>query len=552
MANMLRTVLLGLFFFTTAQAQFQFFEQMFGGSGQQHQESHGQGGNVPSDSAWYQNTYNGAHCSNYLCPGTLACVAVPHHCPCAHPQVEDKFELGEGSAICASKGGFKAEGQDDISSTIRGTDPRNNSLLAPVHIPEDPDGLLKENHPASQILVNSGLVVQRQLEMMNVLLGFEQANRYVILDAQGNHIGYMAEEEKGMGSMLSRQWLHTHRPFVTHVFDKNQNEVLRFHRPFSWINSTIFVFDPHNNTAGSHAPLIDLQQNTSGLQEGSVKVSPLVHSQMRVIGAAQQRWAPLRRKYNLFLSHPHASVTPSHIEPQQPAVPPEKSLRQFAHVDEPFLSWDFSVRSAESHLLGSVNRNFAGFAREIFTDTGVYALRMDSAGMAEDMQSTGTSTLQSTPAPSMTLDQRAVMLATAVTIDFDYFSRHSGGPGIMPIPLFGLGGGGTGAAAAGGGAGAMEGAAAGAVGAGTLAGYEAMHRGSSTAHEPAQQTQHVEGQQEQQYGNVEQGTNEEVWGEADQYPWDQRDGGPSSGNQQDAWPGDGGDSWGDGGDDDFF
>jgi hypothetical protein len=38
----------------------------------------------------------------------IACVAVPHHCPCPHPSVEDKFELGEGSAICISKGGFKA------------------------------------------------------------------------------------------------------------------------------------------------------------------------------------------------------------------------------------------------------------------------------------------------------------------------------------------------------------------------------------------------------------------------------------------------------------
>ncbi|EGE05345.1 hypothetical protein TEQG_04225 [Trichophyton equinum CBS 127.97] len=107
MASMFRTALLGLFFFTTAQAQFQFFEQMFGG-GQQHHESSGQGGNVPSDSAWYQNAYNGAQCSDYLCPGTLACVAVPHHCPCAHPRVEEKFEFGEGSAICVSKGGFKA------------------------------------------------------------------------------------------------------------------------------------------------------------------------------------------------------------------------------------------------------------------------------------------------------------------------------------------------------------------------------------------------------------------------------------------------------------
>ena len=48
-----------------------------------------------------------AHCSNYLCPGTLACVHFPHHCPCPFPAVEDKVELGDGSAICISKGGWK-------------------------------------------------------------------------------------------------------------------------------------------------------------------------------------------------------------------------------------------------------------------------------------------------------------------------------------------------------------------------------------------------------------------------------------------------------------
>ena len=48
-----------------------------------------------------------AQCSRYLCPNTLACVHFPHHCPCPHPDVEDKIELGEGSAICVSRGGYK-------------------------------------------------------------------------------------------------------------------------------------------------------------------------------------------------------------------------------------------------------------------------------------------------------------------------------------------------------------------------------------------------------------------------------------------------------------
>ena len=43
----------------------------------------------------------------YFCPGSLSCVYFPHHCPCAFPDVEDKFELATGSAICVSKGGWK-------------------------------------------------------------------------------------------------------------------------------------------------------------------------------------------------------------------------------------------------------------------------------------------------------------------------------------------------------------------------------------------------------------------------------------------------------------
>lgn len=59
---------------------------------------------------------------------------------------------------------------ESLSSSLHDTAPQDNSLLAPVHIPEDPNAVLKERHPAAGLLANSGLVVQRQLEMMNVLM----------------------------------------------------------------------------------------------------------------------------------------------------------------------------------------------------------------------------------------------------------------------------------------------------------------------------------------------------------------------------------------------
>lgn len=285
---------------------------------------------------------------------------------------------------------------------------------------------------------------------------------------------------------------------------------------------------------------------------------------MRVIGEAQQQWAPLRRKYNLFTHHKSPDpaldmgtrssesgtglLQASQVQLQSSSNQGEGQYSQFAYVDEPLLSWDFSLKSENNQLIGSVNRNFAGFAREFFTDTGVYAMRMDSAGLSTESSKDETR--------GMSLDQRAVMLATAVSIDFDYFSRHSGsgGFGFMPLWFPGMGGeaaaggaaaggaaeaGAVGEAAAGtlgraGAAGTMtDGMAAGATGAGAMAGYEAMQRGypaepnsPASPHQP--ESQPTEAESSGFYDEPE-----DPWGKDD--PW----GGEADGGDE------GGDSWSD-------
>ncbi|KAI1751570.1 hypothetical protein F4782DRAFT_179374 [Xylaria castorea] len=107
------TLLLLAIFTSFAQAQFGFFDQMFGGGGggqqQQQQQQQQRSQNGPSDSSIYQTNFDRLRCDNYLCPDTLACVHFPHHCPCAWPANEDKFEMGEGHRICVSRGGFRAD-----------------------------------------------------------------------------------------------------------------------------------------------------------------------------------------------------------------------------------------------------------------------------------------------------------------------------------------------------------------------------------------------------------------------------------------------------------
>jgi hypothetical protein len=114
-----------------------------------------------------------------------------------------------------------------MANLLAQTSDKDNSLLAPVHIPEDPNAILKSDHPARDLLAESGIVIQRQIEMLNIFLGFEQANRYVILDPHGNHVGYMAEHDGGIAKAMGRQWFRTHRAFTTHIFDRKSEEVLR-------------------------------------------------------------------------------------------------------------------------------------------------------------------------------------------------------------------------------------------------------------------------------------------------------------------------------------
>lgn len=127
------------------------------------------------------------------------------------------------------------------------------------------------------------------------------------------------------------------------------------------------------------------------------RIYPLSTMKMRLIGEAQQQWAFMRREYNLFtcrrnnlIKEWRENFPPSPIETANPDQSnandgecqyTDSTLKQFAYINEPFLSWDFTLLSRKGEVVGSVNRNFTGLAREIFTDTGVYVLRMDAAGI---------------------------------------------------------------------------------------------------------------------------------------------------------------------------
>jgi hypothetical protein len=159
-------------------------------------------------------------------------------------------------------------------------------------------------------------------------------------------------------------------------------------------------------------------------------------------------------------------------------------------------------------------------------------------------------------ATGLTLDQRAVMLATAVSVDFDYFSRSRGGAfgGMMPYWMMGGGegagaagsAGAAGAAGAGEAAGGVAGLGEGAVtGAATMAGYEAM-RGGHGSWGAVDDASPVAGQPppppQQPEAGAQGAGGEEVWDEG--FPWGNE---PKAGGRDDGPRPTGGDVGGEGG-----
>lgn len=151
------------------------------------------------------------------------------------------------------------------------------------------------------------------------------------------------------------------------MFDKDQQVIFVIRRPLFLVSSSVLV-----ETA-----------------EGEL------------FGEVHMNWHLWRRRYSLYVDK-----------------------EQFANVNSGFLAVDFDMRDIEEKKIASVNKDFTGFARELFTDARQYVLRMDpSFGLEHDanlVSDVNTVNLGHEEYSDMKMGQRerAVVLAAAIAIDF--------------------------------------------------------------------------------------------------------------------------------------
>ena len=162
--------------------------------------------------------------------------------------------------------------------------------------------------------------------------------------------------------------LRLRRPFVAYITDALGNELFRVRRPFWWITSSIYAE-------------IDGKE----------------------VGVVHRRWHLWRRIYDLYLGN-----------------------KQFAVVENPGLwNWTFTLKDINGEVLAQIDRDWRGFGFEILTDAGQYVIRFGSSdpsskiGLASAIEDLEVSR-------KLTLAERAVTVALAISLDNDYFSRHGG------------------------------------------------------------------------------------------------------------------------------
>ncbi|XXG66699.1 hypothetical protein AAC387_Pa06g0222 [Persea americana] len=225
----------------------------------------------------------------------------------------------------------------------------------------------REEAKIAPLLARANLFITRDIEWANVMLGFEQESKYAIVDAcyPQAPVGFIREQS----NVIFRQLLGIRRPFVAYITDAMGNELFRVRRPIWFINSTI-----HAEVDGKE------------------------------IGVVHRRWHLWRRIYDLYLGK-----------------------RQFAVVENPgFWNWTFTLKDADENVLAEINRDWRGVGFEFLTDAGQYVIQF---GHADPLSKTGpASAIQELEiSRPLTLSERAVAIALAVSLDSDYFSRRRGG-----------------------------------------------------------------------------------------------------------------------------
>ncbi len=198
------------------------------------------------------------------------------------------------------------------------------------------------------VATQRSLVVRQRYEIAE-FFGFETRNKYEVFGEDGQMLGYVAEQQKGILGFLLRQFIGHWRSFTLHFFDLQRGLSFVAHHPFRLLFQRLEIHD----------------------------------AQGRRLGALQQRFAILRRKFD--------------VEDARGSV----IMNMEAGV---FHFWTFPIFKGAREV-GSIKKRWSGGLTELFTDTDNFQIEFND--------------------PSVGTEDKILLLAAAVFVDLNYFERKA-------------------------------------------------------------------------------------------------------------------------------
>lgn len=179
----------------------------------------------------------------------------------------------------------------------------------------------------SLVTQNNQLVIRQRFEVAE-FFGFETRNKYEIFGADGQIIGYVAEQQKGILGFLLRQFIGHWRSFTLHFFDFQRGVSIVANHPFRLLFQRLEIFEPDG----------------------------------RRIGALQQRFAILTRKFD--------------VEDAQGRV----ILEMRAGI---FSFWTFPVFRGGREV-AAIRKRWSGALTELFTDRDNFQIEFNDPSLSPD------------------------------------------------------------------------------------------------------------------------------------------------------------------------
>jgi len=201
-----------------------------------------------------------------------------------------------------------------------------------------PKMVLPTGPPLEMLLATKHVIVKQQVEMMEMMTGFETANKYKIKNEFGQDMMFAAE----MSDCCQRQCCGPNRAFELVINDMANNLVLKVTRPFSCMPSLCNC---------CCMPTMQVQNGQTGVQIGDIRMS------WSACGA--NNWFP--NEFTLYdaVGAPFCTCHSPCCEP-----------------------WTFNIMQNEQ-IVGQISKKFSGLAKELFTDADNFGCAFPPTANAE-------------------------------------------------------------------------------------------------------------------------------------------------------------------------